>query len=192
MPRNNIRFMIYPIYIYGSSVLRKVAEEVAPDYPELKEFASDMFETMYESDGVGLAAPQIGKSLRMFVIDADPFSKDYPEGKGFKRVCINPEILERSDDTWFFNEGCLSVPGVHEDVERPSEVKVRYFDENFVEHIENLDGINARVFQHELDHLDGNVFTDRLAPIRKTLLKGRLQKMSKGNYKAAYRCKQVK
>ncbi|MDE6483278.1 MAG: peptide deformylase [Rikenellaceae bacterium] len=184
--------MIYPIYIYGSSVLRKVAENVAPDYPGLKELVADMFETMYESDGVGLAAPQIGKSLRMFVIDADPFSKDYPEGKGFKRVCINPEIVGHSEETWIFNEGCLSVPGVHEDVERPAEVKVRYLDENFVEHVEDLDGIKARVFQHEFDHLDGNVFTDRLAPIRKTLIKGRLQKMSKGNYKAAYRCKQVK
>ena len=184
--------MIYPIYIYGSSVLRKEAQDVAPDYPGLGELVSDMFETMYESDGVGLAAPQIGKSLRMFVIDADPFSRDYPEGKGFKRVCINPQIIERSEDTWLFSEGCLSVPGVHEQVERPSKVKVRYLDENMVEHTEELDGINARVFQHEFDHLDGNVFTDRLPQIRKTLIKGRLQKMSKGNYKAAYRCKQVK
>jgi len=184
--------MIYPIYIYGSSVLKKVAVEVTPDYPGLMELAADMFETMYESDGVGLAAPQIGKSLRMFVIDADPFCKDYPEGKGFKRVCINPEIVARSERTWLFNEGCLSVPGVHEDVERPAEVEVRYFDENFTEHTEKLTGICARVFQHEFDHLEGNVFTDRLSPIRKTLIKGRLQKMSKGNYKAAYRCKQVK
>lgn len=184
--------MIYPIYIYGSSVLRKVAEDVTPDYPGIKELVADMFETMYESDGVGLAAPQIGKSLRMFVIDADPFSRDYPEGKGFKRVCINPEIIFRSEETWVFNEGCLSVPGVHEDVERPAEVKVRYLDDDFTEHVEELGGIAARVFQHEFDHLDGNVFTDRLAPIRKTLIKGRLQKMAKGGYKAAYRCKQVK
>lgn len=184
--------MIYPIYIYGSSVLKRVAEEVTPDYPDLKQFVSDMFETMYDSEGVGLAAPQIGHSVRMFVIDTDPFSDDYPEGKGFCKVFINPEIIESSEDTWLFNEGCLSLPGIREDVVRPSSIKVRYFDEDFNEHIEQLDGIKARVFQHEFDHLNGNVFTDRLAPLRKTLIKNRLQKMSKGAYKASYRCKQVK
>lgn len=184
--------MIYPIYIYGSSVLKRVAEEVTPDYPDLKQFVADMFETMYDSDGVGLAAPQIGRSVRIFVIDTAPFSDDYPEGKGFCRAFINPEIIESSEETWLFNEGCLSLPGIHEDVVRPAKIRVRYFDEEFKEHIEQLDGIKARVFQHEFDHLNGNVFTDRLAPLRKTLIKNRLHKMEKGAYKASYRCKQVK
>lgn len=184
--------MVYPVYIYGSSVLRKVAEEVTPDFPDLDKFIEDMFETMYDSDGVGLAAPQIGKSVRLFVIDADPFSEDYPEGKDFKRAFINPEIIEASEEKWLFNEGCLSLPGVREDVERPAEITVRYLDAKFEPHTEKLTGIQARVFQHEFDHLNGEVFTDRLSPLRKTLLKNRLDKMAKGNFKASYRCKQVK
>ena len=185
--------MIYPIYIYGSGVLRKEAEDIPADYPGLKELCEDMFETMYDSDGVGLAAPQIGKSIRLFVIDASPFAEDdEPELKDFRKIFINARIYERFAEEVPFNAGCLSLPGIREDVMRPSKIKIRYMDENFTEHDEEYEGTAARIIQHEYDHLDGKMFVDRLSPLRKTLIKSKLTKLSKGNYKASYRCKLVK
>jgi peptide deformylase len=172
--------MILPVVAYGHPVLKKIAEEITPDYPGLQQLIADMFETMYHTEGVGLAAPQINKSIRLFVIDAEPFVENYPEAKGFKRVFINPEIVEVSEETWTFREGCLSLPDMNEDVVRPAKVTVNYLDENFEEHEEELDGICARVFQHEFDHLEGKVYVDRVAPMRKMMLKNKLRNISEG------------
>ncbi len=182
--------MILPIYIYGSTVLRKAAEEITPDYPELKKFLKDFWETMYEADGVGLAAPQVGKSVRIFVVDTTPGADE--ENPAFQKTFINAEIYERFGEEWAFNEGCLSIPGIHEDVMRPEGIKIRYVDENFVPHDEEYHGYAARVIQHEYDHLEGEMFVDKVSPLRKTLLKGKLLAMSKGKYKADYRSKIVK
>lgn len=184
--------MIYPIYIHGSSVLRQETELVTNDFPELQKFAQDMFETMYSADGVGLAAPQIGKSLRMFVIDASPFDDDEPELKNFKKVFINADIYERFGEKVLFNEGCLSFPGIHEDVSRFNTIKMRYLDENMAEHDEEFHGLAARIIQHEYDHIEGKNFTDHLSPLRRTLLQSKLNGMAKGKYKASYKCKLVK
>lgn len=184
--------MIYPIYIYGSSVLREEAEEITKDYPELGQLVADMFETMYASEGVGLAAPQIGKSIRVFVVDTSPFAPHDPASAGYKRVFINPEIYEESDIEVLMSEGCLSIPGMHEDVYRPEKIRIRYFDENFIEHDEELDGWRARAVQHEYDHIDGILFTDNVSPLRKTLIRNKLSSMAKGKFEAEYRTKQVK
>lgn len=184
--------MIYPIYIYGSPVLRAEAKDIDKDYPELGKLAEDMFETMYEAEGVGLAAPQIGKDIRMFVVDVSGFAKYDPKAADYKRVFINPEIYEESDEEVLMNEGCLSVPGIHEDVYRPEKIRIRYFDENFSEHDEELDGWRARAVQHEYDHIEGVVFTDHLSPLRRTLLKSKLSAMTKGKFDAAYRTKLTK
>ncbi|MGD9929027.1 MAG: peptide deformylase, partial [Mangrovibacterium sp.] len=153
-----------------------------------QQLIDDMFETMYHSDGVGLAAPQIGKSLRIFVIDASSAADDdEPELEGFKKAFINPEILERRGDEWVMNEGCLSLPEIREDVSRPEFVKIRYVDENFVEHVEEYGGFAARVIQHEYDHLEGILFIDYLSPLRKRMLKGKLTAISKGKVHPAYR-----
>lgn len=181
--------MIYPIYIYGSPVLRAEAEEVGREYPELQKLVDDMFETMYHSNGVGLAAPQIGKSLRMFVVDVSAFAKQDPSAADYKRAFINPEIYEYSDEEVLMNEGCLSLPGLYEDVYRPEKIRIRYLDENFEEHDEELDGWRARAVQHEYDHIFGDLFTDMLSPLRKTLLRNKLTSMSKGKYEASYRTK---
>ena len=179
--------MILPVVAYGHPVLKKIAEEIEPDYPGLQQLIADMFETMYHSEGVGLAAPQINKSIRLFVIDADPFQETYPEAKGFKKVFINPEIVAVSEEKWTFREGCLSLPDMNEDVERPAKVTVNYLDENFVEHEEEFDGICARVFQHEYDHLEGKVYVDRVAPMRKMMLKNKLRNISEGNVYVDYK-----
>lgn len=184
--------MYYPVYIYGSGVLKKKAANIDKDYENLSDLTASMFESMYESDGVGLAAPQIGKSIRLFVIDLDPFSDDYPEAEGFKKVFINAEIYERFGEEELFEEGCLSVPGIREEVSRPTQIRMRYLDEHFVAHDETFSGICARVIQHEYDHLEGMLFVDHLSPLRKQLLKSRLAKMAKGEFKANYPCKQVK
>ena len=154
--------MILPIYLYGQPVLRKVAEDITPDYPQLAELIENMFETMYNAEGIGLAAPQIGLAIRLVVIDLDVLSDDYPEYKDFRRVYINAEVLETSDETDTMDEGCLSLPGIHEKVTRPTRIHVKYFDENFVEHDEWVDGFLARAMQHEFDHLEGKVFSDHL------------------------------
>ena len=179
--------MILPVVAYGHPVLKKIAEEIEPDYPGLQQLIADTFETMYHSEGVGLAAPQINKSIRLFVIDAEPFVETYPEAKGFKKVFINPEIVEVSEEKWTFREGCLSLPDMNEDVERPSKITVNYLDENFVEHEEEFDGICARVFQHEFDHLEGKVYVDRVAPMRKMMLKNKLRNISEGNVYVDYK-----
>lgn len=180
--------MIYPITVYGEPLLRKVAEPIAKNMDGLQQLIDDMFETMYHSDGVGLAAPQIGKSLRIFVIDASSAADDdEPELEGFKKAFINPEILERRGDEWVMNEGCLSLPEIREDVSRPEFVKIRYVDENFVEHVEEYGGFAARVIQHEYDHLEGILFIDYLSPLRKRMLKGKLTAISKGKVHPAYR-----
>ncbi len=184
--------MIYPIVIYGSPMLRKVSEPIAADYPGLQQLIKDMFDTMHASDGVGLAAPQIGKSIRIFVVDATPWADEDPRLEGFAKAFINPEIYERFGEEELFNEGCLSVPGIHEDVCRPTKIKMRYMDEHFVEHDEEFDGYAARIIQHEYDHLEGHMFVDRLSPLRRTLLKSKLTAMGKGKYKADYKTKLIK
>ncbi len=181
--------MIYPIVVYGSPVLRRQSVDIDRDYPDLKKLVDDMFLTMYNAEGVGLAAPQIGKNIRLFVVDATPWEDAEPKLKDFKRAFINARIYERFGDEELFNEGCLSLPGLHEDVLRKTKIKMRYLDENFEEHDEEFDGHAARVIQHEYDHLEGQVFTDHLSPLRKTLLKGKLSAMSKGKYRADYRTK---
>ncbi|MDD2436537.1 MAG: peptide deformylase [Massilibacteroides sp.] len=183
--------MILPIYLYGQPVLREKAEEVSPEHPNLKELVANMFETMYNADGVGLAAPQVGLSIRLLVIDADVLFDDFPECKGFKRAMINPDILERSEDQVAMEEGCLSFPGIHEKVSRAKKIRVAYFDENWVTHEEELEGFSARVVQHECEHLKGEVFIDNISPIRKQLNKGRLNSIIKGTARCSYRAKAV-
>jgi peptide deformylase len=177
--------MIYPIVAYGDPVLKREADDIVQGEIDVKKLAEDMFETMYKAHGVGLAAPQIGKSIRMFVIDAEGFDEE--ECKGFKKVFINPEILEESEEEWAFEEGCLSIPGVREDVFRPEWIKVTYFDEEWKEHTIELDGLNSRVFQHEYDHLDGVLFTDHINGLKKRLNKKKLLNISKGKVDVDYR-----
>lgn len=179
--------MIYPIVIYGAQALREACEPVPADYPDLKKLTEDMFATMYEAEGVGLAAPQIGKNLRLFVVDCAPWADEDPRLKGFRKAFVNPEIYERSEEEGLFNEGCLSLPGLHEDVSRPVAIRIRYLDENFEQHDEAYDGYAARVIQHEYDHLDGKVFTDRLSPLRRNLIRSKLLNFTKGKFRASYR-----
>ena len=171
--------MILPIYLYGQAVLRKQAEEIE-NTPELKQFIADMYETLTQAEGCGLAAPQVGKSWRLFVVDGSELAEDYPECKDFKRAFINPEILEESEETCTYSEGCLSLPGISENVVRPTTVKMRYLDEDFNAHEEVFTGFCARIVQHEYDHLEGHVFTDRISPIRKTFTRNKLQAIAKG------------
>lgn len=183
--------MILPIYLYGQPVLREEAAEVPHDYPNLKELVANMFETMYNADGVGLAAPQVGLSLRLLVIDADILAEDFPECKDFKRAMINSRIIEHSEETIAMEEGCLSFPGVHEKVSRAKKIKVAYLDENLVAHEEVLEGFAARVVQHESEHLEGGVFIDNISPIRKQLNKSKLNHIIKGTARCSYRIKAV-
>ncbi len=182
--------MVLPVYIYGQPVLRKVAEKINPDYPELKELIDNMFETMYKADGIGLAAPQVGLSIRLLVIDASAAAyEDNPDLQDFKKAFINPEILELSGDEWAYNEGCLSLPDIREDVMRPAIVKVRYYDENFQMHEDVYDGLKARIFQHEYDHIEGKLFIDRINPIRRRMISGKLRAMTKGKVNPKYKIK---
>ena len=183
--------MILPVYLYGQPVLRQKAEEVPADYPNLKQLVADMFETMYRAEGVGLAAPQVGLSLRLLVIDADVVKDDFPEGKGFKRTMVNPVFLERSPEEVSMEEGCLSLPGVHEKVARSTRIRVRYFDEEMKEHEEVIEGWAARVVQHECEHLEGHVFIDNVSAIRRQLNKGKLNSIIKGTARCSYRAKAV-
>ena len=185
--------MILPIYIYGQPVLRKVAEDITPDYPGLKELIQNMWETLAESEGIGLAAPQIGKAIRLSVIDLDVLSDDLPEYQGFRRVYINPHILEYDDThTDTSEEGCLSLPAIHEKVERPTRIHVKWMDEDFQEHDEWIEGYLARVMQHEFDHLDGKMFIDHISALRKQLIKSKLRALTQGRYRCGYRTKPVK
>jgi peptide deformylase len=179
--------MIYPIVVYGHPILRKVAAEINKDYPELDQLIADLFETMYYSEGLGLAAPQIGKSIRIFVIDGKPAAEDDPSLSEFKKAFINPHITERSGEILPMNEGCLSIPNLREEVMREAFVKINYYDENWQFHDEKFEGYKARIIQHEYDHLDGILFPDRLTPLRRRLLKGKLSAISKGNFEADYK-----
>ena len=184
--------MILPIYVYGQPVLRQVAEDITPDYPNLKELVQNMYETMDRSDGVGLAAPQIGLSIRVVVINLDVISDDFPEYKGFKKVFYNAHVIETGDHFVGIDEGCLSLPGIHESVKRADTVHVKYMDENFVEHDEWVDGFLARVMQHEFDHLEGSMFIDHLSSLRKQMIKGKLNTMIKGKVRCSYKVKTIK
>jgi peptide deformylase len=181
--------MILPIYLYGQPVLRKQTELVQKDYPNLKELITNMFETMYKAEGVGLAAPQVGLSLRLLVLDADVMGDDYPECKGFKRAMINPEMLEMSEEQLSEEEGCLSLPGVHEKVLRAKKIKIKYMDENLETHEEEVEGFAARVVQHEYEHLEGHVFIDHISAIRRQLDKSKLTSIIKGKTRCSYRTK---
>lgn len=185
----NFAGMILPIVAYGDPVLKTEAEEIDKDYPFLEDLIDNMFETMYNAEGVGLAAPQVGKSIRLFIVDASPFEDEEPKLKDFKKVFINPIIIEEEGKAWNFNEGCLSIPGIREDVSRQPKITIEYFDRNFNLVEETIDGLAARVIQHEYDHVDGILFTDRINPLKRRLLKSRLNNISKGNVRVSYRMK---
>lgn len=179
--------MILPVTVYGDPVLRKVAKPIDSDYKDLSQFIENLWDTMYRSDGVGLAAPQVGKSVRIFVVDATALADEDPELADFKKVFINAEIIDRTGVEAPMNEGCLSLPGIREDVTRKSEVTIRYMDENFEEYEETYGGFAARVIQHEYDHLEGKMFIDHLSPLRKRLLKSKLTNISKGKVRVDYK-----
>jgi peptide deformylase len=186
--------MILPIVAYGDPVLKKEGTEISKDYPNLNELIENMFETMYNAMGVGLAAPQIGLPIRLFLVDTSPFAEDedLADGEGdalkdFKRVFINATILEEEGDEWAFNEGCLSIPDVREDVFRQPKITIEYFDENFKKHTESFSGLIARVIQHEYDHIEGVLFTDKLSSFKKRLIKGKLLNISKGKINVDYK-----
>ena len=184
--------MILPIYTYGQPVLRKEAEDITADYPELKQLIENMFETNERVDGVGLAAPQIGLPIRVVIVDLTPLAEDMPEYADFKRAYINGYIVEEEGDTILMDEGCLSLPGIHEKVPRAERVRIEYVDENFVEHDEWVDGFLARVIQHEFDHLEGKVFTDRISPLRRQMNKGKFNALLTGKVRCDYKVKVAK
>lgn len=187
--------MIYPIVAYGAQILRKQSQDITPDYPGLKTLIADMWETMYASYGVGLAAPQINKDIRLFVIDSEQIFENleenekgsYPDGPGVKKVFMNARIVSSDGEEWPYNEGCLSIPKIREDVYRPSNITIEYMDEDFQPHTETFNGITARVIQHEYDHLEGKLFIDYLKPLRRKLLQGKLSDISKGKVKVDYK-----
>lgn len=181
--------MILPIVAYGDPVLRKVSEEIDETYSGLAELIKNMFETMYASNGVGLAAPQVNKSIRLFILDASPYTEEDEKLEGLKRVFINPVILEEEGTEWDFKEGCLSIPGIREDVSRKPRIVVEYYDESFNLHEETYDGLAARIIQHEYDHIEGVLFTDRINPFKRRLLKGKLNDITKGNVEVDYKMK---
>ena len=182
--------MILPIYTYGQPVLRKVAEDIDENYPNLKGLIQDMFDTLDKSEGIGLAAPQIGLDIRLVVINLDIISEDLPEYKGYIKTFVNPHIVEYDEtNSDLMEEGCLSVPGVHESVRRPTRIHVKYQDENFQEHDEWVEGYLARVMQHEFDHLEGTMFVDRLSMLRKQMIKGKLSNLLKGKFRCSYKVK---
>ena len=181
--------MIYPIVAYGSPLLRKPTEEIAADYPDLQKLIADMYETMDTALGVGLAAPQIGLNIRLFTIGAEAMAEEYPECAGMRFVMINPKIMERTGEDCTLEEGCLSIPGVNEKVTRKSRIRVSYFDENFQAQDKVFEGYIARAIQHEYDHIEGILFTDRISPIRKQLIKGKLSDIQKRKISCRYRIK---
>jgi peptide deformylase len=179
--------MKYPITVYGDPLLRKKARPIEKDHKGLDEIIANMWETMYDSDGVGLAAPQVGLSIRLFVIDASSGADEEPELKDFKKVFINPEIIEKTGEEWMLNEGCLSLPEIREDVNRPDRVRIKYLDEYFQPHEKEFKGFAGRVIQHEFDHLEGILFIDYLSPLRKRLLKSKLRNIATGKVRPHYR-----
>ena len=191
--------MILPIVAYGAAILRKVSEPIDADYPNLTKVIADMWETMYESNGVGLAAPQVNKNIRLFVMDSaqifeskEPEDETYVDAPGFKKVFINAQIVSTGGVEWIYNEGCLSIPKIREDVLRPAEVTLSYMDENFVAHTETFKGISARVILHEYDHIQGKLFIDYLKPLRRKILQGKLNDISKGKVRVDYKMTQIK
>jgi peptide deformylase len=186
--------MILPIVAYGDAVLKKKAKEIDKNYPDLSTLIENMYDPMYGAYGVGLAAPQVGLSIRLFLVDTEPFAEDdsfseeeKAQLKGFKKTFINAKIIEEDGDEWAFNEGCLSIPDVREDVFRKPKIKIQYQDENFDTHVETYDGLIARVIQHEYDHIEGILFTDKLSSFKKRLIKGKLTNISKGKIKIDYK-----
>ena len=178
--------MTLPIYLFGHPVLRKESVEIDATYSNLKQLIDDMFETMYEAEGIGLAAPQVGLSIRLFVIDLEPLAESDPRYKDFKKVFLNPQIIERKGEIVKYEEGCLSVPGIHESVDRESEIVIRYMDENFIAHEEVYKDFFARCIQHEYDHIDATLFVDKISPIRKQMIKKKLVDISKGKKATFY------
>ena len=178
--------MILPIIAYGDPVLKTRAKDIGPDYPGLDALIANMWETMYQAQGVGLAAPQVGLSIRLFVVDASPFAEDEPRLEGFKKVFINAEILDESGNEWLFNEGCLSFPDLREDIYRKPVIRIRYQDEAFNEHDETFDGLAARIIQHEYDHIEGVVMVDRISVLKRTLIKKKLMNITRGLVKTSY------
>jgi len=181
--------MKLPIISYGDPILKRKGETIDKDYPGLEQLIADMFETMYAANGVGLAAPQIGRSIRLFVVDASPYKEDEPGLSDFKKVFINAELLDEEGDKWLFNEGCLSIPDVREDISRYPTIRIRYVDENWEQHEEVLDGLAARIVQHEYDHIEGKLFTDKLSPLRKAMIKSKLDAISRGQVDVDYKMK---
>lgn len=181
--------MIHPIVVYGDPVLKKRGKDLEKDEIDLKQLVEDMFETMENANGIGLAAPQIGKSIRMFVVDGTPLDDEDEDMSDFRKVFINPEIIEEFGDDWDFEEGCLSIPEIREDVGRAEKLLIHYFDENWEEHEEEYDGMKARIIQHEYDHIEGVLFTDHLSPFKRKILKGKLTNISKGKVKTSYKIK---
>lgn len=181
--------MILPIYTYGQPVLKQIAQDITAEYPELTKLIADMYETLDDADGVGLAAPQIGLPIRVVVIDLDVLSDDYQEYKGFRKAYINAHIVEFGEEQVVMEEGCLSLPGIHENVKRSTKIKVRYMDENFQPHEEIAEGYLARVMQHEFDHLDGHVFVEHISPMRKQMVKGKLKALIEGRVRCDYKVK---
>jgi peptide deformylase len=187
--------MILPIVAYGTAVLRKTAKEITPDYPNLEKLIADMWETLYASNGVGLAAPQINRDIRLFIVDSEQLFANqeedekgkYPDEPGRKQVFINAKINGSNGEPWNYNEGCLSIPKIREDVMRPETVIIEYVDENFVPHTETFNGITARIIQHEYDHIEGKLFIDHIKPFRRKLLQGKLADISKGKIKVDYK-----
>lgn len=189
--------MILPIVAYGHPILRKVADDVSPDYPDLDKLIEDMWETMYGSNGVGLAAPQINRSIRLFVVDSAQIfanmdeeernENNYPDDPGIKQVFINAHIVEEAGDDWPYNEGCLSIPKIREDVYRAEEVTLEYMDETFQKHTNTFDGITGRIILHEYDHIDGKLFIDHLSPLKRKLYRRKLDDISKGAIKVDYK-----
>ncbi len=178
--------MKLPIVAYGDPVLKKIGTDIDKDYPDLQKLISDMFDTMYYANGVGLAAPQIGLPIRLFIVD---IGEDEDGTPGYKKVFINAKIVEETGEPWFFNEGCLSIPDIRENISRKPNIKITYLDENFVEHTDEVDGMPARVIQHEYDHIEGKLFTDKVSVLRKTMLKSKLDAISKGNIQTEYKMK---
>ena len=187
--------MILPIVAYGHPVLRKVAEDIGPDYPQLDKLIADMWETMHASNGVGLAAPQINRSIRLFVVDSrqifenmdDREKADYPGDKGIKQVFINAHVEELDGKEWAYNEGCLSIPKIREDIKRAEIVTISYLDEEFQQHMRTFNGITARVILHEYDHIEGKLFIDHISPLKRKLIRGKLDDISKGKVNVDYK-----
>ncbi|HUC80614.1 MAG TPA: peptide deformylase [Flavisolibacter sp.] len=189
--------MIFPIIAYGNPVLREVAKDITPEYPGLEKLIEDMWETMYASNGVGLAAPQIGKSIRLFVVDSaqifdnmdeeEKAENEYPDAPGVKQVFINAHIVEEGGDDWAYNEGCLSIPKIREDIYRAEEVTIEYMDEKFQKHTKTFDGVTGRIILHEYDHIDGKLFIDHLSPLKRKLLGRKLNDISKGAIRVDYK-----